>query len=98
MTGEPPRVAVFTLGGTIAMVTEPGSAGAVPVAGASQLLGSVPGLAGLPASSALSIEDVLDLSAAIAAELEAGCAGAVVVQGTDTIEETGYLLDLLHRG
>ncbi len=105
----PPRVAVFTLGGTIAMVTEPGSAGAVPVLGASQLLGSVPGLAGLPASpvlhdfrqlpsSALSIEDVLGLSAAIAAELEAGCAGAVVVQGTDTIEETGYLLDLLHRG
>ena len=109
MTGEPPRVAVFTLGGTIAMVTEPGSAGAVPVAGASQLLGSVPGLAGLPASpvlhdfrqlpsSALSIEDVLGLSAAIAAELEAGCAGAVVVQGTDTIEETSFLLDLLHRG
>lgn len=105
----PPRVAVFTLGGTIAMVTEPGSAGAVPVLGASQLLGSVPGLAGLPASpvlhdfrqlpsSALSIEDVLGLSGAIAAELEAGCAGAVVVQGTDTIEETGYLLDLLHRG
>jgi hypothetical protein len=49
-------------------------------------------------SSALSIEDVLDLSGAIAAELEAGCAGAVVVQGTDTIEETSFLLDLLHRG
>jgi L-asparaginase len=120
MTGEPPpgaappsvvppRIAVFTLGGTIAMVTEPGSAGAVPVLGASQLLGSVPGLAGLPASpvlhdfrqlpsSALSIEDVLSLSAAIAAELEAGCAGAVVVQGTDTIEETSFLLDLLHDG
>ncbi|MGN6173314.1 MAG: hypothetical protein ACTHPS_10215, partial [Streptosporangiaceae bacterium] len=45
----PPRVAVFTLGGTIAMVTGPGSAGAAPVLGASQLLGSVPGLAGLPA-------------------------------------------------
>jgi L-asparaginase len=109
MTGEPPRVAVFTLGGTIAMVTEPGSAGAAPVLGASQLLGSVPGLAGLPASpvlhdfrqlpsSALSIEDVLGLSAAIAAELDAGCAGAVVVQGTDTIEETCFLLDLLHDG
>jgi len=109
MTGEPPRVAVFTLGGTISMVTEPGSAGAAPVLGASQLLGSVPGLAGLPASpvlhdfrqlpsSALSIEDVLDLSGAIAAELGAGCAGAVVVQGTDTIEETCFLLDLLHDG
>ncbi|HEX6856748.1 MAG TPA: asparaginase [Streptosporangiaceae bacterium] len=107
--GAPPRVAVFTLGGTIAMVTEPGSAGAVPVLGASQLLGSVPGLAGLPASpvlhdfrqlpsSALSIADVLGLSAAIAAELRDGCAGAVVVQGTDTIEETSFLLDLLHDG
>src|SRR5689334_12054238 len=105
----PPRIAVFTLGGTIAMMTEPGSAGAAPVLGASQLLGSVPGLPGLPAtpvlhdfrqlpSSALTIGDVLGLSAAIAAELEAGCAGAVVVQGTDTIEETSFLLDLLHRG
>ncbi|HEV8222253.1 MAG TPA: asparaginase [Streptosporangiaceae bacterium] len=109
VAAEPPRIAVFTLGGTIAMMTEPGSPGAVPVLGASRLLGSVPGLAGLPASpvlhdfrqlpsSALSIEDVLDLSGAIAAELEAGCAGAVVVQGTDTIEETSFLLDLLHRG
>lgn len=105
----PPRIAVFTLGGTIAMMTEPGSAGAAPVLGASQLLGSVPGLAGLPASpvlhdfrqlpsSALSIQDVLGLSGAVAAELDAGCAGAVVVQGTDTIEETCYLLDLLHAG
>ena len=105
----PPRIAVFTLGGTIAMMTEPGSPGAAPVLGASQLLGSVPGLAGLPASpvlhdfrqlpsSALTIGDVIALSGAIAAELAAGCAGAVVVQGTDTIEETSFLLDLLHRG
>ena len=105
----PPRIAVFTLGGTIAMMTEPGSPGAAPVLGASRLLGSVPGLAGLPASpvlhdfrqlpsSALTIGDVLDLSGAIAAELAAGCTGAVVVQGTDTIEETSFLLDLLHRG
>ncbi len=49
----PPRVAVFTLGGTIAMMTSPGSAGAEPVLGAAQLLGSVPGLAILPASPVL---------------------------------------------
>ena len=66
MTGEPrpraaqpgapvlPQIAVFTLGGTIAMMTEPGSPGAVPVLGASQLLGSLPGLAGLDLQRALS--------------------------------------------
>jgi L-asparaginase len=104
-----PKIAVFTLGGTIALVTEPGSEGAAPVLGATQLLGSVPGLAALPASpvlrdfrqlpsAALTIGDVTELAAAITAELADGCAGAVVVQGTDTIEETSFLLDLLHDG
>src|SRR5258708_23621017 len=35
------------------------------------------------------------LAGEITAALESGCAGALVVQGTDTIEETAYLLDLL---
>jgi L-asparaginase len=49
-------------------------------------------------SAALGIADVLELAAAIEAELAAGAAGAVVVQGTDTIEETSFLLDLVHSG
>jgi L-asparaginase len=109
MTAGPPqpRVAVFTLGGTISM--SGGSGGAVLRLTGSELLDSVPGLPGTGAavevhdfcrvpSAALGIADVLELAAAIEAELAAGAAGAVVVQGTDTIEETSFLLDLVHSG
>ena len=93
---------MFALGGTISMA--PG----VVLTGR-QLLDAVPGLdrAGarievrefrqLPSAS-LSVDDIVELSAAIGGQLAAGAAGAVVIQGTDTIEETAFLLDLLHAG
>ena len=96
------RIAVFALGGTISMA--PGA-----VLTGRQLLDAVPGLdrAGvrievrefrqLPSAS-LSVDDIVELSAAIGGQLAAGAAGAVVIQGTDTIEETAFLLDLLHAG
>ena len=46
----------------------------------------------------VSVDDVFDLAAAIRKEMAAGAAGAVVIQGTDTIEETAFLLDLLYAG
>jgi L-asparaginase len=100
-----PRVAVFTLGGTIAMKAAPGGTVA-PTLSASDLLAAVPGLDGeavelmvrdvanKPGAS-LSFGDVFGLADVISAALDGGCAGAVVIQGTDTIEETAYLLDLL---
>jgi L-asparaginase len=102
-----PTVAVFSLGGTIAMTRDPNSGGVVPALGARQLLGAIPQLAELgvrlevsdflrkPGAS-LTVEDLLGLHRAILDVCADGAAGIVITQGTDTIEESAYLLDLLH--
>lgn len=106
--GSAPSVVVFGLGGTIAMsATETGGA-AVPALSADQLVRAVPAIAGtginvdvvdfrrLPGAS-LSFNDMTALSTAIDERFAGGATGIVITQGTDTIEETSYFLDLHHR-
>lgn len=100
-----PSVAVFGLGGTIAMLQTP-EGGVAPAMSASDLVAAVPGLndvgvilkvrdiANQPGAS-VSYADVFAVADAIRDALAGDCVGAVVTQGTDTIEETAYLLDLL---
>lgn len=98
------RIRLITLGGTISSQSAEGAAGVVPVSGADSLRQGLehwlPGIEleahdfRLVPSPSLMLEDVLELRAAIDA-LPADVDGVVVSQGTDTIEETAYALDVL---
>lgn len=99
-----PRLLVLSLGGTITMTAGAG-AGLNPTLGAAELVAAVPGLAEVAeivaesparvASPSLEPATLLAVARRIAAE---DCDGAVVVQGTDTIEESAFLLDLCVPG
>src|SRR5436305_1414356 len=104
-----PRVAVVFTGGTISMRHDPAAGGNMPVLGAAALLEAVPGLDaiadllvvdhGLTPASHFGFAALFAISAAVRDALaDPAVDGAVVVQGTDTIEETAFFLDLLHRG
>ncbi|WP_323015380.1 asparaginase [Devosia sp.] len=102
-----PTVLVVTLGGTITMTAAPDGT-IVPTLGAEDLVRSVPGLGEVARIEAVSLmtrpgaslkpDDILEAARRIEAGLTAGAAGAVLIQGTDTIEETAFLLDLLLDG
>ena len=81
------------------------SGGIVPNISADQLLQTVPNLSKLakidiispfvcPASS-IKLSDFLSLAKNLEKQLNSSYDGALVIQGTDTIEETSFILDLL---
>lgn len=102
-----PSILVLSLGGTITML--PSEAGGIaPKLGAAELVAAVPALAQvaeivaespfrLPSPS-LSPANLVAVARRIEEAFAQGCAGAVVVQGTDTIEESAFLLDVLLAG
>jgi L-asparaginase len=101
-----PRIAIVFTGGTIAMRSDTGHGGNVPTLGGAALLETVPGLDaiadvvpiewGLVPASHLTFAQVLDIGRVLERELaRPDVAGAVVVQGTDVIDETAFAWDLL---
>ena len=96
---------VFT-GGTISMKLDPSVGAAVPALGAADILAQVPGLDGIAEIEAedfsrlpgphVTPEQMWRLARRAAAWLDRpDVDGLVITHGTDTIEETAFLLDLL---
>ena len=103
------RVAVFFTGGTISMRPDAAAGGAVPTLRGDEILARTTGLDeiadvegidwGLVPASHLSFAQIIDLARAVEAALARDDVdGAVVVQGTDTLDETAFAFDLLLPG
>ena len=101
------HITILTTGGTIAMQHDAAAGGAVPTLGAADFTAALPGglpelqteeLVNLPSShfTLETLQTIRERVAALAAE--PGVAGIVVTHGTDTLEETAYLLDLTVPG
>lgn len=102
------RVAMVFTGGTISMGFDPVAGGNVPALDGAAILARTPGLEtiadivpidrGLTPASHFTFEDVLDIGAVVQGALDdPSIDGVVVVQGTDTIEETSFAWDLVLR-
>ena len=102
-----PRIAFIPYGGTIASVVQPG-VGAMPSLDIGAMAKAMPQVSAIAdvvpqrsrqlASPHMTVRDLVEIAAAARAAIAQGCAGVVVSQGTDTIEEISFGLDLLCAG
>ncbi|MEN5303403.1 asparaginase [Pseudomonas sp. TWI628] len=100
-----PRLSLGCLGGTVSMQKGLPGNGVTPQLGGDELLAGVPQLAalaeistvtlGLLPSASLTFRILLDVLAWARGEVERGAQAVVLTQGTDTLEESAYFLDLL---
>lgn len=102
----PGKVVILTTGGTIAMKMDP-KKGVVPAVSGEDLVDSVPGLreacpvdveefSNIP-SPHMTPKRMFELGNRAEAQLSReDVLGVVITHGTDTLEETAYLLDLVH--
>jgi len=101
-----PRVVVVFTGGTISMGFDPVAGGNVPSLDGAAILARTPGLDaiaevvpidhGLTPASHFTWDDLLSIAGIVRRALEDDAIdGVVVVQGTDTIEETAFAWDLV---
>ncbi len=100
-------IAVGALGGTIAMRPAVAGRPVSPGIGAEELVAAIPGLQDVAeirahtvcnvGSPSVTFDHVLEALDWADAEVARGATGIVLTHGTDTMEETAYLLDLLWR-
>lgn len=101
-----PKVHIIVLGGTITMAPQ-STGGIAPSITGAELVAAVPALAEAAAISvatpflvpgaSLSFAQMRQVEELVHQALDEGAHGVVVVQGTDTIDETAFLLDLPYR-
>jgi L-asparaginase len=102
-----PKISVISYGGTIASVVRPG-VGASPSIPIEEVAKRIPGLSGIAelvfvpakqvASPHMTMQDLLDMRVMVRNAIAQGSAGVVVTQGTDTVEEIAFGLDVLCSG
>jgi L-asparaginase len=101
-----PLLAAFFTGGTISMRFDPATGGAVPALSGEEILAQVPGLDEIADFDVIDFgkwpgphvtpSRMIDLARAAREKLaDDDIAGAIVTHGTDTLEETAYMLDLV---
>jgi L-asparaginase len=98
------RILMVSLGGTITM-TRDASGGIVPTLTAADLIASVLGIERVAAiethsplrkpGASLTMDDLIGVAKLLRERLAGDIDGAVIIQGTDTIEETAFVLDSL---
>ncbi|VVN42799.1 putative L-asparaginase periplasmic [Pseudomonas fluorescens] len=100
-----PKLAIAALGGTVSMQAGNVGEGVIPTVSGETLLASVPELTllaevtietlGLLPSASLDFEFLLSVLSWANFQIKQGASGVVIIQGTDTLEETATFFDYL---